>query len=142
MCRLNLNPYPSVFGPPLSVLCGKIVGVNPCLFFSVTSVAKKSASDRPQNRNSRQTKKSVLPRPEHGRMDSWLYFSVFSVLSVAKKSVLIGVNLCLTDPKTAIPAKLKNLCYLVLSIVEWIRGYISLCSRWPLWLKMYKSRHR
>jgi len=54
---------------------------HPCLFFSVTSVAKKSVSDRPQNRNSRQTKKSVLPRPEHGQMDSWLYFSVFSVAS-------------------------------------------------------------
>jgi len=39
-----------------------------------------------QNRNSRQTKRSVLPRPEHSRMDSWLYFSVFSVASVAKKS--------------------------------------------------------
>jgi hypothetical protein len=71
------------------------------------------------------------------------YFSVFfSVLSVAKKSVLISsldcardkVNLCLTDPKTAIPVKLKNLCYLVLSTVKWIHGYISLCSRWPLWL--------
>jgi len=76
---------------------------------------------------------------------------VFSVTSVAKKSVLIRsldcsldfardrardkVNLCLTDPKTAIPVKLKNLCYLVLSTVEWIRVYISLCSLWPLWQK-------
>jgi len=43
------------------------------LYFSVFSVASVA-------------KKSVLPRPEHGRMDSWLYFSVFSVASVAKKS--------------------------------------------------------
>jgi hypothetical protein len=29
-------------------------------------------------------KKSVLPRPEHSRMDSCLYFSVFSVLSPSR----------------------------------------------------------
>ena len=84
---------------------------SPCLFFSVTSAAKKSV--------------------------------LISSLDFARDRARDKVNLCLTDPKTAIPVKLKNMCYLVLSTVEWIRGYISLCSRWPpraggliaLWLK-------
>jgi len=49
------------------------------LYFSVFSVLSVA-------------KKSVLPRPEHGRMDSWLYFSVFSVLSVANFFYFLHFN--------------------------------------------------